>query len=199
MHDTPKRLFLRLAVKLLFLIGIAVSLYILFASTGGQTPSTATLPQPLRLSLTPTQDNPVRHIPWQGGNLLLLQRTPTELAQLGQYDQLLLDPGSLHARQPATLSSPGRSLHPEFFLAFDRGTDLGCPLQWVAAGAAGKTPPIQPWPGGFRDSCGGSWYDAAGRVFRGQSASRNLDIPDYRLEGDLLEIGSRGDNPAPAN
>lgn len=198
MHDTPKRLFLRLAVKLLFLIGITISLYVLFASTGEQTPTTAAPLQPLRLSLTPTQDNTLQRIPWQGGNLLLLQRSPTELKQLSQHDQRLLDPDSLHARQPATLSSPGRSLRPELFLAFDRGTDLGCPLQWVAAGAAGNTP-IQPWPGGFRDSCGGSWYDAAGRVFRGQSASRNLDIPDYRFEGDLLEIGSTGDNPTPAN
>jgi ubiquinol-cytochrome c reductase iron-sulfur subunit len=198
MHDSPRRLLLRVAVKLLFLIGIGISIYILFASTGEQSPIKPTLPAPLRIPLAQMNGNTFQRLPWQGGNLLLLRRTPGELAQLGSHDEQLLNPDSVHAHQPPALPSPARSLYPELFIAFDRGTDLGCPLQWIAAGAADGAP-IQPWPGGFRDSCAGSWYDAAGRVFKGQAAKRNLEIPAYRIDGELLEIGTRGDNPAPAN
>jgi ubiquinol-cytochrome c reductase iron-sulfur subunit len=196
MHDTPRRLFLRLAVKLLFLLGISAFIYILFASSGEQTRTEQPHPPTLRLPIT--QSGQFQRIPWPGGNLLLLQRSETELAQLNRHNDRLLDPDSISARQPANLPSPGRSLRPELFIAFDRGTDLGCPLQWVAAGTP-PAAPLQPWPGGFRDTCSDSWYDAAGRVFKGQGATRNLDIPDYRLDGELLEIGTSGDNPVPAN
>lgn len=196
MHDTPRRLFLRLAVKFLFLLAIIAFLYILFASSDEPTRTESTHPPTLRLPIT--QSAQFQRIPWQGGNLLLLRRSEAELAQLTRHDNQLLDPDSISSRQPANLHSPGRSVRPELFVAFDRGTDLGCPLQWVAAGNA-PAAPLKPWPGGFRDSCGGSWYDAAGRVFKGQSATRNLDIPAYKLVGELLEVGASGDNPAPAN
>ncbi len=196
MHDTPKRLFLRLAVKLLFLIAFAITIYVLFTATEKQAETEPARLTTLRLPLT--QVGQFQRIPWQGGNLLLLRRSEVELIQLVRHNDQLLDPDSVEARQPAHLPSPGRSLRPELFVAFDRGTDLGCPLQWVAAGNA-PAAPLKPWPGGFRDSCGGSWYDAAGRVFKGQGATRNLDIPTYKLDGELLEVGASGDNPVPAN
>jgi ubiquinol-cytochrome c reductase iron-sulfur subunit len=195
-QDNPRRLFLRLAVKLLFLLGIVVFLYILFASTGKKTVTEPTLSTMLRLPIP--QSGQFQRIPWQGGNLLLLHRSETDLMLLARHNDRLLDPDSASARQPANLPSAYRSLRPELFIAFDRGTDLGCPLQWIASGNP-QNAPLKPWPGGFRDTCGGSWYDTAGRVFRGQSAARNLDIPNYRLDGELLEIGANGDNPAPTN
>jgi ubiquinol-cytochrome c reductase iron-sulfur subunit len=195
-YDTPRRLFLRLAVKLLFLLGVLAFIYILFAATGEETGTTASRKTPLQVTIP--QSGQFQRIPWQGGNILLLRRNKELLTQLNRHNAQLLDPDSIAAHQPANLPSPGRSLRPELFVAFDRGTDLGCPLQWIAPDNPRKAP-LQPWPGGFRDTCGGSWYDAAGRVFKGQNATRNLDIPDYRLDGVLLEIGTNGDNPVPAN
>ncbi|HEY9148707.1 MAG TPA: ubiquinol-cytochrome C reductase, iron-sulfur subunit [Gammaproteobacteria bacterium] len=193
MNDTTRRLLLRVVVKLMLLAGIAATGYILFASLDEE-PQQAHTPAPLQLPLPPVQHPTVTRHPWAGGNLLLLQY-PADAPVAYPPEARLFDPGSTQARQPAALALPQRSLQRGVFLAYDRGTDMGCPLEWVAAGT--RQGPIQPWPGGFRDTCRGSWYDAAGRVLRGQEAGRNLDIPPYRmLAPDLLEVGINGDNPA---
>lgn len=197
MTDSPRRLLLRLGVKLMTLTAVILIGYTLLSSIkeGQPKPDSAAT---LRLKLTPDQGQPVSRIPWSGGNLILLWRSAETVAQLKLLDNRLLDPASRNARQPADLASPGRSRHPEFFLAHDRGTDMGCPLKWIAPGDRGA--PYQPWPGGLRDTCRGSWYDAAGRVFKGQPAGRNLDIPpNTLLQPDLLEIGVTGDNPDPVD
>jgi len=199
MADTSRRLLLRVLVKLMLLCAAAIAIYVLLSSIDSadeDKPSQpiATLRVPLPTAATA---NPQRLV-WAGGNLILLHRGPALLDALPRHDGRLFDPGSLSAKQPAAMTGPGRSLRPDLFLAYDRGTDMGCPLNWIPAGDT--TAPLQPWPGGLRDNCRGSWYDAAGRVFKGQEAQRNLDIPPYRLlEGGLLEIGVSGDNAAPAN
>ncbi|MCW8829172.1 MAG: ubiquinol-cytochrome C reductase, iron-sulfur subunit [Gammaproteobacteria bacterium] len=195
MNDTPRRLLLRVVAKLMLLVGAAAVGYILFASLEEEQQQAHT-PAPIQLPLTPVRHPTVTRHPWPGGNLLLLQY-PADTPVAYPPETRLLDPNSAHARQPGGLAQPQRSLQTGVFLAYDRGTDMGCPLEWVGAGT--RQGPFQPWPGGFRDACRGSWYDAAGRVLRGQEARRNLDIPPYRLPApDLLEVGVNGDNPAPA-
>lgn len=196
MNDTPKRLLLRLSLKVLLLIGVAGATFALISSVIDHN-SEQEAPAPLRLKLSEAKQ-PFSRIHWAGGNLLLLKRNVQMLDSLPRLDSVLLDPLSQTAHQPRGLPNPNRSLQPDYFIAYDRGTDMGCPLSWVAAGDSAA--PHQPWPGGFRDTCRGSWYDAAGRVFKGQQAERNLDIPLYRQIGpDLLEVGGNGDNPASMN
>jgi len=184
MPDTTRHLLLRVGVKLMFLTALAFSAYVLLSSTGDPSPRQAMAPPALRLDLT-ASTSPFQRIPWAGGNLILLRRSPAVLEQLGRHDELLLEP-----------TLPKHNLNQAFFLAYDRGGELGCPLQWLAPGNV-REAPLNPWPGGFRDSCGGSWYDAAGRVFRGQAARRNLASPDYRIAAGLLEVGPSSDNAAP--
>jgi len=186
MADNPRRLLLRVGVKLMFLTALAFSAYVLLSSTGDPAPQRTT--PPIRIDLTANTNLPFQRIPWAGGNLILLRRSPAVMAELGRHDARLLE--------PITHTTPEQSPHQEFFLAYDRGGELGCPLQWLAPGSVPEAP-LRPWPGGFRDTCGGSWYDAAGRVFRGQAARRNLAIPDYRISAGLLEVGTSGDNAAP--
>lgn len=198
MQDTPRRLLLRLGVKLMGLSALLLSVYILIASVsdnvGTPEPETA----PLQIDLAALNGATFSRIPWSGGNLLLLRRNTAQLESLPGLKTQLLDPQSRHAEQPPGLPAPQRSHLPDYFLAYDKGGDMGCPLNWIPAGD--RTAPQQPWPGGFRDSCQGAWYDAAGRVFRNQQASRNLTVPPHRLIGpDLLEVGVNGDNPASAN
>jgi len=199
MADSSRRLLLRVSVKLILLTAAAVVLYILLSSINTLDESE---PEkriaPLRVPLPESASTNPQRLLWAGGNLILIRRDAALLDTLQQHDKLLSDPRSLSAKQPSAITGPGRSLRPELFLAYDRGTDMGCPLNWIPAG--NQSAPLQPWPGGFRDNCRGSWYDAAGRVFKGQEAQRNLDIPPYHLlEGGLLEIGVSGDNAALAN
>ena len=196
MADTQARLLLRVSVKLLSLFGLGFAAYALLTSIpfGSDVPRAS---QTLSYRLNGLAENETQRIPWSGGNLILVRRSAATLAALQENPGALLDPASSNAHQPEGLSGPVRSHRPELFLAFDRGTDLGCPLGWIPPG--NRDAPQQPWHGGFRDTCAGSWYDAAGRVFRNQQAERNLDIPPYRFGGgDLLEIGLNGDNAAPA-
>lgn len=194
MPDNPRRLLLRLSVKFLFLAAAILSGYVLFSST--EKPQKHAEPvNLLQVELAPVERTTVTRRQWAGGNLILLQRPHPTPAVKEALEAKLLDPLSQSARQPTGLSKRGRSRQSGLFLAYDRGTDMGCPLEWVPGG--NRQAPHQPWPGGFRDSCRGSWYDAAGRVFKGQEAQRNLDIPPYRLvKPDLLEVGINGDNPA---
>jgi ubiquinol-cytochrome c reductase iron-sulfur subunit len=175
------------------------TLYVLISGIGNHSEQTQHIQHPpVRISLSQVSESTPQRVVWAGGNLILIRRNEALLNRLPHHNEQLLDPQSLSADQPTTLPSPERSLRPDIFLAFDRGTDMGCPLNWVPAGH--RKAPLQPWPGGFRDNCRGSWYDAAGRVFREQEAQRNLSIPQYRIVGeDLLEVGGSGDNAAPAN
>jgi ubiquinol-cytochrome c reductase iron-sulfur subunit len=194
MTDNPRRLLLRLGVKLFSLLSVALVAFVLLSSVEDDPAAEKTRPESLKIRLTPLDNLRFSRQPWEGGNLILL-RYPLSRRPAAPPPARLLDPLSKNARQPDGLSDTGRSLHAGLFLAYDRGTDMGCPLTWIAAGNSAA--PMQPWPGGFRDSCNGSWYDAAGRVFKDQQAQRNLDIPPYRLIApDLLEVGVNGDNPA---
>lgn len=198
MADSDTRLLLRVAVKLMSLAGVGLALYALLSSVlSGEAPSGKS--EPLLLRLDELSENQLVRVAWSEGNIVLLKRSAATLASLdADMDTARLqDPFSEQAGEPGGLPAATRSVRPALFVAFDRGTGMGCPLGWIPPG--NRSAPQQPWQGGFRDSCDGSWYDAAGRVFRSQQASRNLDIPSYRFRhGDLLEIGPSGDNAAPA-
>jgi hypothetical protein len=167
-----RRLLLRIGVKLMFLIAIVFSIYVLFASIDERDQSPGERSQLLRIRLSDLATNEFQRIPWQSGNLILLR---------------------------GNAEFPGKLADPRYiFIAFDRGSGLGCPLQWVPPATSAENAPLRPWPGGLRDSCDGTWYDTAGRVFSGQAVTDNLESPAYRLVGELLEIGTNSDNPLPA-
>ena len=175
------------------------SLYVLLAGIdNGSEHDNRTSPSPIRIDLSQLPASNPQRITWSGGGLILIRRDKAQLESLTGREGRLEDPQSLRAQQPDALPSPARSLRPDIFLAYDRGTDMGCPLNWMPPGH--RDAPLQPWPGGFRDNCRGSWYDAAGRVLRDQEAKRNLDIPPHRYSAEnLLEVGGSGDNAAPVN
>jgi len=61
------------------------------------------------------------------------------------------------------------------------GTSIGCPVHPVYENERVT---------GFIDRCRGWRYDAAGRVYQGQEALRNLTVPPYWIDGDgLILIG----------
>lgn len=81
------------------------------------------------------------------------------------------------------------------YLFYDRGGSLNCPLVWQPPGTPNA--PEASWAGGFRDQCSNTWYRYSGEVLPGQTSTNNLQSPPYRISGDLLEIGTNGDNAAP--
>jgi len=124
---------------------------------------------------------------WEGRPVIVQRRTPDVIAALQREDATrdaaLRDPLSRRSEQPDDLSAALRSVQPEWFVAIALGTDYGCPVKPIADtdGAGGAA--------AFTDDCRGSRYDAAGRVFAGDYADRNLVVPAYRIDDGTLILG----------
>ncbi len=166
---------LRVAIKLMLLVaGIAVAWVLLAFVFGGHKDLPAR--QAMTLSLEGIDPGEAQLVDWNGQAVVVLHRSDAEIATLPVIESALLaDPEGARSHQPAWADSPWRSREPGWFVGFGVGGEMGCPLVWQAGGE-------------FTDSCSGTRYDAAGRVFAGQSVSRNLEVPVYRIEGGMLTL-----------
>ena len=161
MDDTPRRLYLRVIVKLLSLIALLSFVYILISGGEGEEESPSALAL-LQVDLQTLSSAQPQRLEWIGG--------PLQLLRMGE----------------------------QLYLYRDRGGSLGCPLAWHPPG--NHAPPMQPWPGGYRDQCTSTWYHFDGHALPGQSHQQGLEPIPYRLlTTNLLQIGVSGDNAAPAN
>ncbi|MDO6461099.1 ubiquinol-cytochrome C reductase, iron-sulfur subunit [Granulosicoccaceae sp. 1_MG-2023] len=152
-------------------------------SGGGQPRSLPTQ----RVPLTDVAPGEHKIIDWQGRPVLILNRTPAMQAALQAQDPALLrDPLGEDSEQPSVMLQPWRSRDRQWLVVLSVGTDLGCPVQ--PAAQAALPPGLS---GGLRDTCRGSFYDLAGRVLRDQQAGRNLPVPDYRIDGEVLVLGAQ--------
>jgi len=186
MNRNEKRLLLRAILKLMTAVALIVSAAVLVSGLfggGGERASTR-----LRVALGELAPGELRRIEWAGRPLLLLHRDAAMLAALRDPAQSagLRDADGDWSEQPEGLPAETRSRQPEYFVALAVGSDLGCALRWLPAGGEFRG---RPWPGGFADTCRGSRYDLAGRVFDDQQAQRNLQVPDYRIDGGALLFG----------
>ncbi len=181
---TDKRHALRIAVKLMFLSGLAAVIYALSASLfkGDGKSEAATL----RVSLSDLAPGQWRLLEWEGRTLLILHRTPEMIAEIARLDVQLKDPASNWSHQPAAAQNPHRALKPEYFIALAYDTGVSCVVELV-----GYLPVKDGWRGGFTDPCQGSRYDFAGRVFKDQRAPRNLSIPPHHyIDTQTLSVGA---------
>ncbi len=106
--------------------------------------------------------------------IVLARRSPASIAALRQATSNLQDPESRDSRQPEYARNALRSRHPQYFVSYGYGTDLGCAL--VAE------------PDGLRESCGSARYDFAGRALEGASRFSNLPIPDYNFDAEFKRL-----------
>jgi ubiquinol-cytochrome c reductase iron-sulfur subunit len=179
------RLLLKISVKVMISLGLLFLVYVFYGYLFGT--ETDKYPESMSFSLDDLLPGEVYSWDWGGHRLLVLRRDTQMKLALQQANPNLLDKDSSHSRQPEIARNPARSLHPDYFIALDYGTDLGCPLELVTADI---TAPVSPWWGGFRDQCRGSWYDLAGRIYKEQKASRNLEIPPHSIKGGMLKLGN---------
>ena len=112
---------------------------------------------------------------------------------------LRIEPQQLAAGEPLQLEWQGRPItllksgpvaedREQILVIFNHGTRLGCPLDYSPPGS--HDAPIQPWPGGFRESCADSWYDTAGEAIPESDVVPALLRPPYHISPDgVLWIG----------
>jgi ubiquinol-cytochrome c reductase iron-sulfur subunit len=143
---------------------------------------------PVEVDISKMEPGQLLRVAWRGKPVWILNRTPDVIATLGTLDTELRDPASEESVQPASAKNPLRSLKPELFVAVGICTHLGCSPTFrpeIAPADLGEK-----WKGGFFCPCHGSWFDLAGRVYRGVPAPTNLEIPPYRYVSDTqLVIG----------
>jgi ubiquinol-cytochrome c reductase iron-sulfur subunit len=129
-------------------------------------------------------------VEWRGKPVWILRRTPEMLADLAALDkQLLVDPNSERAQQPAYAQNAHRSINEDILVLVGICTHLGCSPNAVPRGSV--NPGVgEGWSGGFLCPCHGSTFDLAGRVFKNKPAPTNLEVPPYKyLSDSRLLIG----------
>lgn len=189
--DSPsnlKRQRLRVAVNLMLAVAFLVMVYVSVSSFQSNTVDRPSLPS-LSVDLSEVSSSEAITVNWNDRPVIVVRRTPAEIAALAQENPALTDASSSSSEQPDFARVSHRSRDPQWFVAIALGTDFSCPVDRVPAvpaaimGSEGQA--------GLKDSCRGSYYDLAGRVLRGQYADRNLAIPPYQLSGLSLTLGVR--------
>lgn len=143
------------------------------------------LGDPVEVDMGKLEAGQMMKVVWRGQAVYVVRRTAAIIDQLGNHDELLLDPQSNNSTQPDYIKSQGaaRARNPEYWIGSAICTHAGCsPRGAPLANDAFQLSGVdlgEKWPGGFYCSCHGSRYDLSGRVFKNMPAPRNLPIPDY--------------------
>ncbi len=185
--DQSKRQFLTSALTVVGAIGTGF-IAIPFLAQMQPSVETEAAGAPVEVDIEKIETGQLIRAEWRGKPVWILNRTPKVLETLASLDNQLADPLSNESNQPEYAKNPVRSIKPETLIAVGLCTHLGCSPTF--------RPEIAPpdlgdkWKGGFFCPCHGSWFDLAGRVYRGVPAPTNLDIPPHRYVTDsLIKIG----------
>jgi len=183
--DKSKRQFLTTALTVVGAVGTG---YLAVPFLAQMQPSVKAMAAgaPVEVDISKMEAGQLIRVAWRGKPVWILNRTPSVLDILKTLDDQLRDPLSLESKQPPSSKNPVRSIKPEIFVAVGLCTHLGCSPTFrpeIAPHDLGEK-----WKGGFFCPCHGSWFDLAGRVYRGVPAPTNLEIPPYRYVTDTQLI-----------
>lgn len=183
--DKSKRQFLTSALTVVGAVGTG---YIAVPFLSQMQPSVKAMAAgaPVEVDISKMEPGQLIRVAWRGKPVWILNRTPDVIETLKTLDTELRDPVSEESVQPASTKNLFRSIKPEIFVAVGICTHLGCSPTFrpeIAPADLGAK-----WKGGFFCPCHGSWFDLAGRVYRGVPAPTNLEIPPYRYVTDTQLI-----------
>jgi len=181
-----RRLRLRVAAKLMLVLGFVGIMYVVLSMFFSSDPDSQVIPTKV-VDIGGLRAGEVRIVLWEGRPVLIYHRTRAQVQALQAEDTRLLDATSEKSRQPEWAKNEQRSSEPEYFISIGVGTDFSCPIGLLPASTTLFM--AQPWAGGFVDECRGARYDFAGRVYSGQYADENLIVPGYRIRDDKLILG----------
>ncbi len=177
----PRLLVLRVLMKLMLMVALLVSLWVMLRTMSDPTESGNNGGESTVIQIADIEPGQVQFFDWGGRPVVVVRRLPEWQTWLqNATDKLLLDPQSARSQQPAAASNALRSASPEWFVALALGTDLGCTIEYLPP--SHRLYKREPWRGGFVDTCRKSRYDLSGRVFRGPFATANLVVPKWQLD-----------------
>ena len=193
--DKSKRQFLTSALTVVGAVGAG---YLAVPFLAQMQPSVKAMAAgaPVEVDISKMEPGQLLRVAWRGKPVWILNRTHEVLQTLKMLDSELSDPLSEESIQPLYTKNPVRAIKPEIFVAIGLCTHLGCSPTYrpeIAPADLGEK-----WKGGFFCPCHGSWFDLAGRVYRGVPAPTNLEIPPYRFVNETLIIIGESTNEASA-
>ncbi len=147
---------------------------------------------PVRANIANLELGQMVTIEWRGKPVYVVRRTEQTMANLEEVRNLLRDPDSEAATQPAYITPATRALpdSQNILVLVGLCTHLGCAPTYRPEVGAADLGGEGEWFGGFFCPCHGSKFDLSGRVYKGVPAPSNLEVPPYRFESDsVLVIG----------
>ena len=185
--DTGKRWFLTKAAAMVGAAGAAVAV-VPFISSMQPSEKAQAAGAPVEVDITKLEPGQIIRVMWRGKPVWIVQRTQESLDALPKLEPKLRDPKSDESEQPEAVKNEYRSFKPGILVALGVCTHLGCSPTYRPEVAPADLGPE--WLGGFFCPCHGSFFDLAGRVYKGVPAPRNLDIPPHQYLSDTrLLIG----------
>ncbi|BAU58530.1 ubiquinol-cytochrome c reductase iron-sulfur subunit [Halorhodospira halochloris] len=152
---------------------------------------------PIEVDVSKLADGQRLEFEWKGSPVWVISRTQEHLDNLEDEDILrgrLRDPDSEAEQQPEYARNLYRSVSPEVLVVSPVCTHLGCIVVYHPEVEA--KPFDDDWRGGFFCACHGAMYDMSGRVYSGNPAPKNLEIPPHRFtDDDKLVIGEDPEDP----
>ena len=159
------RKILQTTVRYFWLAGGLAVLYVLLDFMIDVRPSTIQASYRFRVAeLAPDEIKILRQ---DNLSILVIRRSAETIGSLQASLDQVQDPLSLDSNQPDYARSALRSRHPQYFVSYALGTDLGCTLKVLQDG--------------LQEICGRARYDLAGRALKGENEFSNLSIPDYNF------------------
>jgi ubiquinol-cytochrome c reductase iron-sulfur subunit len=191
--DGSRRRFLTAATSVVGAAGAAAVVWPFLASLKPSAKALA-LGAPVAADISKIEIGQQVNFIWQGNTIWVLRRSKDMLETLAKGAGQLADPKSDSSKQPEYCTNEHRSIKPEYLVMKGKCTHLGCSPKLKPDH---PDPAIDPnWQGGYFCPCHGSKYDLAGRVYAGQPAPLNMEVPKHRYASDTLVI--IGEDPSKA-
>lgn len=147
---------------------------------------------PVQVDLSKLEPGQRMTVEWRKKPVWIVRRTPEMLETLDEVSSQLADPASERPQQPAYVANEYRALEPEFLVMLGVCTHLGCAPTFKPEVSDVTMGPD--WLGGFFCPCHGSRFDLSGRVYKGQPAPSNMEVPPYKfIDNNTVLIGEDPD------
>jgi len=166
------RKILQTAVRYFWLVGGLAVLYVLLDFMIDVRPST--IQASYRFKVGEFDPDEIKILRQDNLSILVIRRSAETISSLQASLTLLQDPQSLNSSQPNYARGTLRSRHPQYFVSYALGTDLGCTLKVLQDS--------------LQEICGRARYDLAGRALKGEHKFSNLSIPDYNFTNNFRTL-----------
>jgi ubiquinol-cytochrome c reductase iron-sulfur subunit len=188
--DLKKRRFLTASTAVVGAVG-AGFVAVPFIASWSPSERAKALGAPEEADVSELEPGGLLRVQWRGKVCWVVRRTEQNVADLAKLDDKLADPNSEVPQQPEYCRNATRSIKPEFVVLVGICTHLGCSPTYRPEVAPADLGPD--WLGGFFCPCHGSFFDLAGRVYKGVPAPINLEVPPHQyVSDDVILIGVDG-------